>query len=347
MDGTTRPPPLSPHWKQETSAPPVHTAPISQRRGGDDLPPLTHPDSTARDRRESSDTQRSGSITHGNLSSLTSPSSSMYPGPPPPYSYHSTNSTSSAVRNGYISPPDSRDPPGEDKDAGRQSLPSIHEALGKEHSPLYPPSTSQSTSLPPPPPPPAPTVYHAPATVSPTQRSYPESHPPGPLGYPPTLPSYSGESTETKHHPSYRPGPREEHTAPSRIETGSQPYPPPATSAPPAAPSSHVIHPPQSSPTYPPATQSMAPIPPPAYRNYQPAYSFPPPPVNTFAAVNTYPQSQWRPDVPEVDDARKAAQKHSPATPHYGEAVKRHLDIFDLESSLNEVCGSSRIHNYD
>ena len=35
---------------------------------------------------------------------------------------------------------------------------------------------------------------------------------------------------------------------------------------------------------------------------------------------------------------RKATAKEaSPPRPAYGESVKRHLDIFDLETSLNEV----------
>ena len=31
------------------------------------------------------------------------------------------------------------------------------------------------------------------------------------------------------------------------------------------------------------------------------------------------------------------AKEASPPRPAYGESVKRHLDIFDLETSLNEV----------
>ena len=34
---------------------------------------------------------------------------------------------------------------------------------------------------------------------------------------------------------------------------------------------------------------------------------------------------------------RRAAVKQSPAPQAFGETVKRHLDIFELETSLNEV----------
>ena len=36
---------------------------------------------------------------------------------------------------------------------------------------------------------------------------------------------------------------------------------------------------------------------------------------------------------------RKVAPKGSPGgSQHYGESVKRHLESFELETSLNEVC---------
>lgn len=54
----------------------------------------------------------------------------------------------------------------------------------------------------------------------------------------------------------------------------------------------------------------------------------------------------WRSDGLEIDRAeemRKAASKTNCLTGQtgqtYGESVKRHLDIFDLETSLNEVSG--------
>ncbi len=52
------------------------------------------------------------------------------------------------------------------------------------------------------------------------------------------------------------------------------------------------------------------------------------------------PPQQWNSDgveMSKVEEMRKAASKGSPRRGHYGESVKRHLDTFDLETSLNEV----------
>ncbi|KAL9124363.1 MAG: hypothetical protein Q9217_006302, partial [Psora testacea] len=82
--------------------------------------------------------------------------------------------------------------------------------------------------------------------------------------------------------------------------------------------------------------------PPFGYQTYQPPYSYP----SSTAAVTTYrapllQHSPWRnanSDFERAEEVRKAAPKESPSNrPAYGESVKRHLDIFDLETSLNEV----------
>ena len=57
-----------------------------------------------------------------------------------------------------------------------------------------------------------------------------------------------------------------------------------------------------------------------------------------------YPLPNWRSDGLEFERAeemRRMASKGSPGgSQHYGESVKRHLDSFELETSLNEVSGS-------
>ena len=42
-------------------------------------------------------------------------------------------------------------------------------------------------------------------------------------------------------------------------------------------------------------------------------------------------------DFERAEEARKTASKGSPVAPSFGETVKRHLERFDLETSLNEV----------
>ncbi|KAL4921983.1 hypothetical protein BDW62DRAFT_208141 [Aspergillus aurantiobrunneus] len=79
----------------------------------------------------------------GSRGPVTSPApllspTTMYPNQPP-YSY-STTPTSAGP--GYISPPESRRADDEKEKAPRQSLPSIHEALGNDNPLPYPPATS-------------------------------------------------------------------------------------------------------------------------------------------------------------------------------------------------------------
>lgn len=76
-----------------------------------------------------------------------------------------------------------------------------------------------------------------------------------------------------------------------------------------------------------------APYPPPP-----PPHSYPqPPPANTYDVPPQYAaqtpawRSQQPPDAQSIESVRKSGD-------NYGESVKRHLDVFDLESALNEVC---------
>jgi len=78
--------------------------------------------------------------------------------------------------------------------------------------------------------------------------------------------------------------------------------------------------------TYQPQPQSMAPSP------YHPS--------DPYHGHNSHPNT-WRSDGSEInraEEGRKAASRGaSLGGQSYGESVKRHLDIFDLETSLNEV----------
>ena len=107
---------------------------------------------------------------------------------------------------------------------------------------------------------------------------------------------------------------------------------------------SSMSHQPQMSPisTHPPHHRTEASIPQqsPTYP-YQHAYSYPP----TTPGVTSYQTPMFdnrvngtSSDQERAEEIRKAIPKESPPNRHaYGEYVKRHLDIFDLETSLNEV----------
>jgi glutamate--cysteine ligase catalytic subunit len=309
-------------------------------------------------------------------------SSAAMPGPlhlfAAPSHLHSNHQTAPASAvpgslGGLLSPPESRRTSGDEKEpqrpTARQSLPSIHEALGSE----------QSLSYPPPVPPPsaftsAPQHYRpASTTTSPTDQR--------PRNFPSELHSSQGPANPFSHPRSPFPGPSKLHAPPPppHVQTDvvprapyEEPRPPystpqqnpklptlhplkttqsPTTSA--ARPNGPYSYPPPSSSyerSAPPSTGSMNQYP---YSQYSPNYplSAPPPPsapnsaypssATTYSAPPRYPpqQSQWQ---NESDIARLEEKKIGRASlAPYGESVKRHLESFDLEASLNEVCSLS------
>ena len=81
---------------------------------------------------------------------LPSPTT-IYTGPPPPYSYVSTVTTPAPVQSGYTSPPEPARPAAKDEQepvGPRHSLPSISEALGQDKAMAFAPpvTTTQSTA---------------------------------------------------------------------------------------------------------------------------------------------------------------------------------------------------------
>ncbi|MCJ1227826.1 hypothetical protein MMC12_004485 [Toensbergia leucococca] len=287
----------------------------------------------------------------------------MYSGPPPPYSYPS--STASTVVGGYISPAESRRTSDDDKEqppAHRQSLPSIQEALGNEQSLQYTPAPSKTTA--------SPQILHpisAHTPTTPTSRPHLDTTRRGPTNpfsqvqqiapylphKPPERHSQSQDHPQSQHHPHAH-----NELGPSRfsaVDTHEPQFPSlqPSKTAPsptnPVRPSSHAIQHQTSSVTYdriPHSTPSMNPQY--AYSACQPSYSFAPQPSGIPASQPPIPQHPtWRSDAAEIDRAeevRKVTLKESPPSGHaFGESVKRHLDIFDLETSLNEIAeGSGR-----
>ena len=293
---------------------------------------------------------------------LASPS--IHSGPPPPYSYPS--STASSVVginnsvNGYISPPESRHNSEHEKDNAQpprlQSLPSIQEALGtKPHE--IPINSLLSKSA---------TVTQAPQSVtyrtptSPVSRSYPDtptrlphSFPQPPPQQPSIKSNYSNQDSVEQSRPRYSPQlpkdlgsahfhpPSSNHYAPSQ---------PPRTASSPIGHIKTMTHAipqlPQTSPTVYEHPRSNVPAAHQyAYSPYHPSYTYPmqPPSTSSYQPSQLHQparSSTWRAvesDLDRAEEARKLALTKTSPPQSFGETVKRHLDRFDLETSLNEV----------
>lgn len=242
----------------------------------------------------------------------------------------------------------------------RQSLPSIHEALGSEPSLPYP------TPAPPPAAPTATPHQYLPsaATTSPSDLRMRHSNDPsssqGPSNpfsqtrspyigapasqAPPPPPTNSqidpyARTPYPEQRSSY-PTPQHNSKLPSLHPMKTAQSPPPTSTRPPYAP-----YPPAPPPTYentaPRAAEPMSHY---AYPQYPSTYppsapqqgppsSAYPPPASTYPA-SRYPSQAWRDDPPRMEEKKLNRASLAP----YGESVKRHLEIFDLEASLNEVC---------
>ena len=282
---------------------------------------------------------------------LASPS--IYSGPPPPYSYPSSTASSVVgANNGYISPPESRRATEEDKDSAAPpppklpSLPSIHEALSSSDQTISISSLlSKPTGTQPP------QQASQPSPTSPISRTRPGSTPTRPpLSLPQAQqpPLYRPqEILEKPSRPQYSPRLPND-TQPPRFPPSTQSYVPPQSntvSSPmaqsyPTASAAQLRH---SSPPHDAGLRSAPPLtsqPPynPFHQGYY-NYNLPSSNMPPFQPA-PLPPLTWRSsgsDVDRADEVRKAISKGSPKYQTYGETVKRHLDIFDLETSLNEV----------
>lgn len=341
--------PSSSHWPRPVQIP--TNGPLSQNeRAADGSLSMSISDPTQIKREVSEYDHKHSASTNGigsvPVSAIQSPRA-LYAAPPPPYTYTPTAPGANSLPGGYISPPESRRTSDDDKEPKR-SLPSISEALGKAHDSLFspgPPPTQAHSHTP---------ISSAPVASSPTiHRTFPDSvhsGPPNPFAAIQGMSNFGSEAEGRPQHPLRRESHNEEiRTSNQRISTvdsASVSAHTTSTSSPLLRQSPHTIYPhSQSSPMYPPTS---APVPAPGYRTYAPtSFSFPPPPPPPASAFPTYqhaysgPSNQWRSDGSEInraDEVRKAASKRSPgAGHHYGESVKRHLDTFEFETSLNEV----------
>lgn len=269
---------------------------------------------------------------------LISPTTT-YTGPPPPYSCPSSATPSNPGAFEYISPPSSRRTTVDDKVFGtRQSLPSIQEALGGDgtkpfsaSSMVHPLSATSRLAQP--------TLSFGPG------QSLPEapSGPPNPFsqgpvaGQAPDNDAYSLHSAkpqdlrpEQERIKSTFPAINNTETtlaAPHSMEAKS----PRPKSTHPAA-SNLYNHSPHSN-TYHPADDTTTRFPP--YRSPY-AYSAPSsnPPSSTYPSAPDY--SRFNPAF-KFDDKKPSVPRSHPVQP-YSDSVKRHLDIFDVELALNDVC---------
>ncbi|KAJ5884814.1 Zinc finger NHR/GATA-type [Penicillium taxi] len=273
-----------------------------------------------------------GYSSHSAHTPILSPNN-MYSGQPLPYSY-APATTSGPSQPGYISPPDSRRALDDDKEKGRQSLPSIHEALGKDNHLPYP----------------------APTSAPPTQPgSAPPSHligrssaegPPGPpnpfsngpasgsLMREPGFPHQPQLQAEASRTSLASISTQESRSSLHSLSTGKSPTQSAKTGITSVSGS-------QNSSAYdysaPPSAGSVAS---PNYSHFPPNYSFPPQQSGP-SYHPTGPYDSRYMNAPRVEEV-KGFGRPMPGQLH-SDAVKRHLDIYDVESSLNETQRSGPI----
>lgn len=275
------------------------------------------------------------------LSSAAPSPSFQYPtGPPPPYSHPASHvAPSPAPPSGMRTPPDARRMSADDTDKPqpKQSLPSIHEALGVPTQSSY--STAQHPSHP------------APAPQSPpaSRRSFGMEPPP-----PPSVHTAPYPTARRSPGPQYRsdvsPRTAQDHFERARPTYNTAPPPPVLPTrngySPGHAPAPYPPHPYASaepSPVTHRAPAHTASMPPPAapFSHGYSAYSRP-----SYTAPYATPSSGavYQPSITQPAPAHPASSRAAIIEPDrnvYGESVKRHLDMYDFEAALNEIADSS------
>ena len=253
---------------------------------------------------------------------LTSPTS-VYSGPPPPYSYTSSVTSSGPTQTGYISPPEPVRPPVKEDIEPRQSLPSISEALGPDKPMAF---SAPPTSAPP--------IAHQamPTPSSAVGHLFPEA-PVGPSN-PFSQPSVGGTS---KREPNTRDDVEPSHSSFSTLNN-TEPRPQPSqvfgvsrspkfSSGPSNTPMQGMTNghgSTMASPsTYPPYRSPFA---------FSSQASNPPPPSSYTSSSDPF-----RPSHATHMDGQKGFMSKTPYVQSYGESIKRHLDVFDTQIALQEV----------
>ncbi|KAF2197318.1 hypothetical protein GQ43DRAFT_496416 [Delitschia confertaspora ATCC 74209] len=339
----------------------------SSNRQSVGLPSINHFNSE-KIKREEVEHQRKHSV-----SAMISPSY-PFPGPPHSFSNHQSSAANSVqgTLGGLLSPPESRRTSGdgdekERRAPARQSLPSIHEALGGSEPalsyPAPPPSAPVSVAQP----------YHPPSTAtSPSDqriRAYsttdfhsqgppnPYSRPrspymsapaiPAPPPPPPPPPETQGSPLPRPAYPPVQHNPKLPTLHPLRTTQS-----PPSSST---RPNPYTGYPPPPPSAYEPAPQSAGPMNSHyGYGQYLPQYPLSaPPPSGPGSAyphsatyVNSAPPARYNQFPSFRSDNGEPGRVEEIKKP-YGENVKRHLESFDLEASLNEMAeGAGRITDF-
>ena len=267
-----------------------------------------------------------------NISTAPLPSpTTIYSGPPPPYSYASTTTVAAPVQTGYISPPE---PPRlaahEDKEvaASRQSLPSISEALGQDKAMAFAPPIA--TAQPPPTP-------HQPLLTPSSAVGH--SFPDGPVGPSNPFSQPSSTASSLRDH-----GYRNEtdpvgqgfsnlnatEPRPQHAQSFGVPRSPKFTTVP-ANPQLPNISATLSNGHGPSAGSPSGPT---VYRS---PFGFSQQGPNAQAAPFTPIADPFRPAPSTQFDEQKRVIPKTGNGQSYGESVKRHLEVFDTQMALQEV----------
>lgn len=308
------------------------------------LPPIKLLDIEKIKREEAEYQTRGTNMAH---SAVSSPTLSYPSGPPPPYSHPSYSTAHTRT------PPETRRSSADDasRQPPKQSLPSIHEALGVDQSVSYPahkvystapqPAYHPSVSAPPP--------VSAPAPQSPMapRRSF-AMEPPPPPSHPAPF-SHAPRSPYSQPHQDVSPRQLPEHSERQRSVFAPAPPPPVQTAHSPVPHQSHYprSHPVSAhSPSHDRAPSHAVPM------TSAPTAAPAPGPASAFPygyAPAAYPPSHYAyPPAPQPAPATSSIYQPSitqPAPPHavesgrvpFGDSVKRHLDMWDFGEALNEV----------
>ncbi|KAJ9602292.1 hypothetical protein H2200_013147 [Cladophialophora chaetospira] len=269
---------------------------------------------------------------------LASPTTSMYSGPPPPYSHAPSTAGSASGPCGYISPPESttRRSTRDEKESPdlRKSLPSIHEALADKSMPFPAklPGASQHQSLP------------TPSTAVASSFSEGPKGPMNPFSQPAGVPVLRDVFA----------GPPKPASTPTEAQTSTSAFPPVSAPDPRQPVSQHFgypgsPHPSQASAFRPSSLANTSfnnhnEVPPPkSPRTYDPTRQQMPFPAFSNPDTSNYTPANepFRFSAgPKPEEARAAFPKPGTET-QYSDTVKRHLDVWDATMGLNDISEAS------
>ncbi|KAJ6157629.1 Zinc finger NHR/GATA-type [Penicillium chermesinum] len=244
---------------------------------------------------------------------VASPSPMMSPSPNTMYSgQYPSYAPSNVPPPGYVSPPESRRILDDEKEkAARQSLPSIHEALGKDNHLPYPAPTSAPPSQPGHAAPPSHLIGRAGEAPAGPPNPFSNGPPSGSLMREPAFP-HQADASRTSLNSINTINTQDSRNASSlhSLSTGKSPT--------------------QSAKT------GITSPPPNGYGHFPPNYTFPPP------GAPSYPPASYdgRAYIGAPDMKGGFVGRPMPGQPHT-DSVKRHLDVYDVETSLNEIAEMS------